>query len=333
MESTIKFEEITSVQKLSNAESYPMWKFQIDILLKSCGLYEFVQDGDVKRLSLGPSDDSKKDAQAQRIILQSIDKKNIPLIMTCDSAKLMYQKLCKTFEKSTDQQKCNLLQDFYKYNYNEKNDMTFHITHIQNLAHQINLLGEKINESMIISKILSTIPQKYNYFATAWESCPLHERTLDNLTTRLICEEQRKQEDPDTAPIAFKAELNRKLFCSFCKKNNHAEKDCFFKNKNKPFKICKICKKYNHEAKDCYFKTKHNNKHISFLSEAQKSKIKCTCEFAVDSGCTVHMTNKEDILSNTEICNIEVQTAEKDVKLQSVFFLGYVTNIFSTLKI
>lgn len=48
-----------------------------------------------------------------------------------------------------------------------------------------------VSDSMIITKILLTLPSNLNHFASAWESLSEEQRTLANLTSRLTIEEAR----------------------------------------------------------------------------------------------------------------------------------------------
>lgn len=148
----------------------------------------------------------------------------------------MYKKLCFIFEKKSDQQKCNTLQEFFQYTYNKKQDMTFHISSLENLAFQLNCLGENINENMLISKILATLPEQYNNFITAWESTATSDKTKNNLISRLLAEGKRltvTTVSTNTKNVAFKTNnknFNKKL-CKICKKNNHEEKNFFTRKK------------------------------------------------------------------------------------------------------
>ncbi|KAL0878995.1 hypothetical protein ABMA27_003975 [Loxostege sticticalis] len=265
----VRFEETTNIQRLVDADTYIIWKFQFEILLKSNGLLDLISEETTnENEKKDVVSDTKRDAQVQKIICQTIDKKHIPLIMSCKSARAMFEKLKFIFEKSSEQQKCNLLSEFYKYRFDTKNDVTSHISHLQNLSQKLNSLGENITDQMIISKILSSLPQKFNYFITAWESSPSSEKTLNNLTARLMTEEQRNNKE-ENVTTAYKA-YNKKQ-CNICKKNNHLEKDCYYKNKQQ----CKICKKTNHKEKDCYFKNKdmkvNNNNNMRQNNNTRKS--------------------------------------------------------------
>ncbi|KAK9751697.1 hypothetical protein QE152_g4842 [Popillia japonica] len=58
---------------------------------------------------------------------------------------------------------------------------------------------------MVMSKILSTLPEQYKYFLTAWESTPISDKTITNLTSRLVAEELRNKVRENDIPIAFKS--------------------------------------------------------------------------------------------------------------------------------
>ncbi|KAJ8874709.1 hypothetical protein PR048_025575 [Dryococelus australis] len=57
----------------------------------------------------------KKDAKAQRYIVTAIDKGNIQFIMSCDSAKGLFVKLCSIYERDSSHNICSLLQNFFNY--------------------------------------------------------------------------------------------------------------------------------------------------------------------------------------------------------------------------
>lgn len=322
-----KYEELTNVQTLSGEQDFNMWKFQVGIIFKSYGLYEIVQGSDQSiRLSSDGSNLAeleRKDARAQKVIMNTINRKHLPLLMTCENARQMYEKLCFMFEKSTDDQKCTLWEKFFEYKFDTANDITYHVSSVENIAFKLKTLCEKVSDNMIISKILSTLPECYNPFKTAWDSSPISEKTHINLTARLLTEEKRLNSDKQTGtPVAFKAthkNYNQKQHnkkCSICKKNNHIEKECFFKNK-----ICSFCKKSNHKEENCFFRNKtlkpykqNKNSYIAFMSERKRNENK---NFIVDSGSTCHMTNNRKILSKIVKQDSNISVAKKNEQLIS----------------
>ena len=102
--------------------------------------------------------------------------------------------MCKHLESVYEQKsECTsvhmLLQQCYSYQKEPGNDIATHIVKLENLAHRLQILGEKIPNQMIISKILMTLPPSFKYFISAWESTQPNERTLTNFISMLTIEE------------------------------------------------------------------------------------------------------------------------------------------------
>jgi len=186
-------ETFVQIEKLKDNETYPVWKFQITIVLKSMGLYEIVFGQSVQ-----PTDSEqqkaewlKKDTRAQKIIVTSLERQSLTHILTCVSAKEMFQRIRSVYERDTEQQKCQLLQEFFNYKYQKDQDMAIHVSTLQNMTYKLKVLNTDIDEIMIISKILATLPDTYKYFASAWDSTSTKEKNLISLTARLLAEENR----------------------------------------------------------------------------------------------------------------------------------------------
>lgn len=78
--------ELISIEKLKDSESFEIWKFQIQIVFKAHGQYQIVK-GEIKSEDLTREEDIKlwmsKDAKAQKTIITSIDKKQMMHILHC----------------------------------------------------------------------------------------------------------------------------------------------------------------------------------------------------------------------------------------------------------
>lgn len=188
----------------------------------------------------------------------------------------MWSKLKKIFEKDNSQLKYNLLQEFFGYTYDKNLDVATHVSRLENLAYRLNTLNERITDSMLILKILSTLPEKYKNFATGWESTGEADKTLENFLSRLQIEESRYSTEKET-PVAFgvfekentkeghntksnkqKASTSDKR-CYNCNKTCHFKTNCPNIKSNRNNVKCKICKKTNHAEKDCFFRNKNKN--------------------------------------------------------------------------
>jgi len=283
MAAKVDNEDVGSIQKLTNKNTYPMWFFEVKILFRAKQLWDIVEG--TSKLADCENDESKidkwktKDAAAQHVILRTVDKSVKVHLMTCDSAKDMFNTLTRIYKKDSSQEKCLLLQEFYNYTFEKSKDIQTNISQIQNLVFKLKVLEEEISDSMLISKIMTVLPEKYKHFSSAWDSTSKDDKTIENLISRLCQEEDKiKMGSKEETPVTFRANMkenkdyngitcfgcgqkghiksqckkNTEKYCSRCKKNNHTENQCFNKNK-----ACIYCKKTNHKEENCFFRKQH----------------------------------------------------------------------------
>lgn len=105
-------------------------------------------------------------------------------IINCDSAYKMWLKLQAIYQRDSEQQKCNLLQEFFSYTFDKNVDVATQITRLQNIAHRLKIMETDITENMVISKVLAILPDAYKHFRSAWDSTDMDQKTLENLTAR-----------------------------------------------------------------------------------------------------------------------------------------------------
>ncbi|XP_046145768.1 uncharacterized protein LOC123989134 [Osmia bicornis bicornis] len=209
--------EAVKITKLQNAQNWAQWKFQVSVLLKDKDSWSVTQ-GDVAKPEVPEQDASerqrgallewtRKDNAAQRIIATTVADSQLVHIMNCRSAKDMWSALCNLYEQKSETSIHMLQQRWYQVKKDPKDNMASHIAKLKDLAFRLQTLGEPIADSMIMTKILMTLPASYGHFITAWQSTPAGERTLDNLIERLIAEETRstvQEKDVDEAFSAMK---------------------------------------------------------------------------------------------------------------------------------
>lgn len=339
-------EEAIQIEKLSDSTNFQVWKFQITIMLKSSSLYEIVSGEKVKTESMSEKDKADwtlKDAKAQRIIITTISKIPLSHLLNCTSSYEMFKKLTAIYERDTQQQKCSLLQQFFNHTF-KNTDIATHISTLENLAYKLNALNQQIDETMLITKILATLPHQYKHFASAWESTAETERTITNLTSRLLIEENRLNTDGNKDElVAFQASSVK---CYKCDGSNHLARDCkasgqnnhktYYKNKTgntykgkryddlRPQPRCGICKKTNHQERNCYFRNKQNNSNkqdstkVCFLSSVSQTINEIeTNEWVVDSGASTHMTKNRNMIEEIQETNTEIKTAKNNSILRS----------------
>lgn len=205
------------------------------------------------------------------------------------------------------------------YSMDKSCDVATHISKLVNIASSLKALNAEIADSMLISKILVTLPDSYKSFVTAWESTATRDQTLENLTARILSEEARNTEqDGKENAVAFKANIhNTKKRCFKCNSTGHLARACRKTPQKQTF--CKICKKFNHLEKDCYFRNEANNKkkdQQSNKSDKQTDKVSFLVHkqqdtsWIVDSGTTSHMINNTKYLKKLRQIQSTVSVAK-----------------------
>lgn len=324
----VSMEEIGQIEKLNCVENFQRWKFEITILLKANELYDVTTN-----VPPAERDTTWHKKDAQKVIVLSLGKKSLTHILNCETAQSMWTKLCSIYERDSEQRKCTLMQEFFSYSMDKSCDVATHISKLVNIASNLKALNTEIADSMLISKILVTLPDSYKSFATAWESTATRDQTLENLTSRILSEEARNSEKEEKEnAVAFKANVNAniKKRCFKCNSTGHLVRACrkttFQKQTDSKEKqmFCKICKKSNHLEKDCYFRNDAKKKdRQSEKSDKQTDKVSFLVHkqqdtsWIVDSGTTSHMINNKKYLKNLRQIESSVGVAKANESMVS----------------
>lgn len=305
--------EGTKITKLMSAEDWGQWKFQVSVLLRDKDAFKIL-NGDLEKpiLVTEPtvaehqqmSSWLKADNTAQKIIATGVVDSLLVHIMNCNNAKDMCLALHNLFEQKSETSIHMLQQQWYQLNKAPKDSMAIHIAKLKDLAHRLEALGEPIVDSMIMTKILMTLPPAYNHFVTAWESSPRSERKLPNLVERLLAEEIRflsQEKGLSEALGMMKVSSSKKTGNRKRKRSQKSSKETDAPNKVDE-DVCFNCLKPGHWAHGCRAEKKEASsrdkkpKGQAMIAETALcvSKSQSRNEiWYVDSGATHHMTNQE----------------------------------------
>lgn len=132
-------------------------------------------------------------------------------------------------------------------------------------------MGEDVCESMFITKIFMSFPEKLKHFISAWESTAVESQTLQELTSRLLIEEERINLNENVTALSSKSDISKKkqntnriIKCFACNKTGHIAKNCTKvkeREQGKEQRTCYGCKKSGHILADCRLrKGKEDNK-------------------------------------------------------------------------
>lgn len=150
-----------NVEKLSG-ENFGFWKFQMGVTFRARKLLAIV-DGSLTRLgSEDPAEWDDKDAACQSMLLSAIEPKLIRRLTTCKTSNQMWRRLCLVYELNAAENIQLLQQKFYELRMKPGTDMAEYINSVEELANQLNDLGESISEQAVISKIMCSLTQTHD---------------------------------------------------------------------------------------------------------------------------------------------------------------------------
>ena len=169
------------IEKLQSIEQWAMYKFQIRVLMNASDLWEIVSGdeaipvigGVIKTeadLAIPIKEWTRKDRKAQKIIVMSVGNQPMLHIMNCTTAREMWIKLENVYEQKSKASLHLIQQRFYSFAKDPLDNMAIHISKLQAIVQQLRDLGEMVSPTMVVTKILMTLPASFNHFFSAWGS-------------------------------------------------------------------------------------------------------------------------------------------------------------------
>lgn len=293
--------EIISIEKLHDKSQWMTWRFQVRVTLVASDIFDIV-NGSKKQPELAADESNRavivdwkqKDARAQKIIVTTIGQKFLVHILNCNTSHEMWQKLHSVFEQNCQTNIHLLQQKFFSLAKDPNDDIATHVAKIETIVQQLKDLGETITESMVLTRIIMTLPVEYKYFVSAWESTEKSKQTIELLTNRLMIEESRMTNGND---VTIKSEA---LLANGAKTKSKAKPT---KKKGK----CFSCGIEGHWRSQCKADKSHREKFSKFnsASDGENKGFFCDIEqiaetldkghtWYADSGASSHMSNRRE---------------------------------------
>lgn len=264
--------EVTTrhVEKLDGT-NFLTWKFEVRAVFVAAGVDDVVdgtrtlmQGADAATTSAWKRDNAK----AMVLISTSVERAQLQPLITCTTAKQMWDTLCAVHEQKSASNKLFLTQKFHEYKMAAGDSIVQHVAKVKNMAQQLRDLGGIVDDTTVMAKILASLAPKYSAFRTVWDNIEEKRQTVENLAERLIREEARFESGDDAAEALAvtknKGDKNKRdgnknrrsmknLECYKCKEKGHFARNCPSGKKNKK-------ERDNSETRDYAFVATSNEK-------------------------------------------------------------------------
>ncbi|KAF5282306.1 hypothetical protein FQR65_LT14360 [Abscondita terminalis] len=331
--------EKVQIEKLRDESNWPQWQFVVRTILDCNGALEVCEGTLVKPEPPGATSEQtqkayqetlkkwiKADQLARKLFVTTVESKPLGFLMNAGTACEMWRKLHSVYDLQSDETLALVQKQFFDFKWNTSMSIGEHIVKLEQLTNRMRKLNATIPDSMLISRILSVLPAEYKHFHSAWDSTAAEQKTLDNLTTRLLIEEQRVKNQgaegvEETVALLTKVKLNHrykrirfkgKPGCYTCGKKDHLRKDC---------PGCSACGSKQHLIKKCPSKKENERSRdggngsqpLAFVGNALNEKNKD--DWIIDTGASDHMCNNRNIFKDfetfSETVNVNIGNGEK----------------------
>jgi hypothetical protein len=212
--------EGTSASKppLFDGTNFAFWKIRMRTYLMALGadVWDVVETGYTKPVVLANKDDKLEfsfNAKGMNAILNGLAEAEFVKVMHLNTAKEMWDKLINSYE-GDEKVKGAKLQTyrlkFEQLKMNEDETISKYFLRIEELVNAMKGLGETFDDSLLIQKILRSLPDKFNPKVSAIEELnDLKTLSIDQLLGTLTAYEMRINKDKSsTREASFKADNN-----------------------------------------------------------------------------------------------------------------------------
>jgi hypothetical protein len=212
--------EGTSVSKppLFDGTNFSFWKIRMRTYLMALGadVWDVVETGYIKPVVLATKDDKLEfsfNAKGMNAILNGLAETEFVKVMHLDTAKAMWDKLISSYEgneKVKDAKLQTYRLKFEELKMNEDETISKYFLRVEELVNAMKGLGEKFDDSLLVQKILRSLPDKFNPKVSAIEELnDLKTLSIDQLLGTLTAYEMRINKDKSsTREASFKADKN-----------------------------------------------------------------------------------------------------------------------------
>lgn len=186
-----------NVEKL-NGGNFNRWKLQISLILEAADLWDVVTGDEVI-----PESDAakirawrKKDVQARSVIVPTLDAAQTSHIYSCKTSKEMFDKLAAANSDASSLNKQHTTTKFLNYQMRKDQSPVQAMMEIEDLVRSLAEMKVVLDESTVITKVVTALPDAYDAFKTAWDSVPESSQTREMLMSRLKKEELKRKVTP-----------------------------------------------------------------------------------------------------------------------------------------
>lgn len=175
---------------------------------------------------------NRRDAKARALIGLSVEVNQLVHIRSKKTAAETWESLRQIHKKDTLVTKIHLIKRICSLRMKDDGNIEEHINELSCLLQRLLDIGDtQLSEQWKVGLLLASLPENYGTLVTALEVRPenyltwslVHAKLLDQYQRQKDVEQSHSDEQSHNDEKVLKIS---KLFCQFCKKDNHRKADC-----------------------------------------------------------------------------------------------------------
>ena len=290
-----------------NGANYPTWKVQCRMALIRDGLWGIVAGTEVPPPETNADKYAKYMARRDRalaIIVLAVDPSLLYLIGDPENPKTVWEKLSGQFQKKTWANKLSLRKKLFTMKLSDSGSMREYIKRMTEAFDELAVVADPVSDEDKVVYLLAGLPENYDVLVTALESGSDTVPALENVTERLLREEQKlkDREDADDGKKLLVAAGRKKFTCHYCKKPGHFKKDCW------KFAQAQSGEKDGRQRNPSRQSKKGQQSSHNAMVIGNALVARSRNDWIVDSGATSHMCNDRSMF-------MDLKQAETDEKV------------------
>ena len=175
-----------------NGDEFHIWKWQMKSLLQYKKIHTIVNGTETLEDAEDKEDWQAREYSAFTLLCNSVERRVLTPLLKCTISHQIWTTLLSIYEHKSTADVHELQRRFFTAQIQPEQSIAEYIGELQLIMSELSDIGnESFNEASLISKLISTLPEGFDAFLTAWDSTPLEERTFTNLQLRLLKEEAK----------------------------------------------------------------------------------------------------------------------------------------------
>ena len=235
---------------------------------------------------------SRRD-HALAIIVLSVEPSLLYLIGDPEDPVAVWNKLKDQFQKKTWANKLELRRKLYSLRLKDGESVQKHIKAMTELFEALAVIDAPVSEEDKVVHLLASLPDSFGMLVTALEANSEVVPKMENVTERLLHEEQKlkekESENDGRKALTASGTTPRQLTCHFCKKPGHFKRNC------RKFAAQLQANKDSANKAAARESSSSSDDEAMVVSHALSATSKGT--WIIDSGATCHMCNDRTLFS------------------------------------